>query len=64
MDLPRNASYLRSLRNQQICTEYYGNYTAGKIALRYQITERSFYKIVSEMHDPMIDAQGDLFELA
>lgn len=64
MDLPRNAAYLRSLRNQQICVEYYGKYTAGKIALRYQITERSVYKIVSEMHDPMIDAQGDLFELA
>lgn len=61
MDLPRNAAYLRNLRDQQICAEYYGQRTAGQIALRYQMTERTVYKIVSDMHDPMVDAQGDLF---
>ena len=64
MDLPRNAAYLRNLRNQSICAEYYGQRTAGQIALRYKITERSVYKIVSEMHDPMIDVQRGLFEPA
>lgn len=61
MDLPRNADYLRSVRNQQIVAEYYGEKTAREIALKYQTTERNVYKIVSREHDVMAEAQGDLF---
>ncbi|MCB1754818.1 MAG: hypothetical protein KDJ38_04810 [Gammaproteobacteria bacterium] len=61
--MPRSLGYLRSLRNEQIIAEYFGQKTVREIALKYNTTEQNVYKIVARGYDPLVGAQTDMFKL-
>ena len=58
--LPRAIDYLRRQRNQQLRQDY-RTISASQVALKYQLTERQVYEIVSTDDAPIAAAQPELF---